>query len=100
MKNQIKNKSKFIKIIDKLFHKQQITREELIIFIVNSHELIFPKPLTDEQLYKILNFPLLNNIIQYYINEIGYDPLLFGINMLKIYDSNGNLILIKITECQ
>ena len=100
MKNQIKNKSKFIKIIDKLFHKQQITREELIIFIVNSHELIFPKPLTDEQLYKILNFPLLNNIIQYYINEIGYDPLLFGINMLKIYDQNGKLILIKITECQ
>ena len=96
----MKNKSKFIKIIDKLFHKQQITREELIIFIVNSHELIFPKPLTDEQLYKILNFPLLNNIIQYYINEINYDPLLFGINMLKIYDQNGKLILIKITECQ
>ena len=96
----MKNKSKFIKIIDKLFHKQQITREELIIFIVNSHELIFPKSLTDEQLYKILNFPLLNNIIQYYINEINYDPLLFGINMLKIYDQNGKLILIKITECQ
>ena len=100
MKNQIKNKSKFIKIIDKLFHKQQITREELIIFIVNSHELIFPKPLTDEQVFKILNFPLLNNIVQYYISEIEYDPLLFGINMLKIYDQNGKLILIKITECQ
>ena len=87
------------KIIDKLFQRQeQLTVGELSIFIDTCHSLIFPKPLTSDQLTRILQFPYLNMIIQYYIDNIEFDPCLFKIELVKIFDKNNNLI--KITICE